>query len=104
MKKVFMGIVALLLVLAMTTPALAMKHKTMYATQDKVKVYLAPDTSSKVVLKLEKGKEITAVDKTDDGKWYGFYPPDDSYGICWVQKNTSAPKSPATTNGPSGRS
>ena len=86
MRKFIVCALALLVLMLAATPALAGVGDEMYATKDGVKVYLEPDKDSEVVLRLEKGESVHVMEESDNGKWYGYYPPDDSMGLCWVQE------------------
>ena len=69
MKKAFVSILALLLLVAVAATATA-EEWVMYAQKDGVKVYADRDTSSKVLKKLDAGDKVTIEDVTMNGKWY----------------------------------
>ena len=83
MKKLAITLLCLMLLSALTAPALAMGTKDMYVTKDGVKVYAEPDKHSEVIGRVYKGELIRFIDRSEDGKWYGTY---DGGDMGWIQK------------------
>ena len=84
MRKWRIPLIALVLLVALASSALAMGTKDMYVTKDNVKAYDTPSKHGNVVETFDRGDLITFIDVSDDGKWYGYYLGEDYMG--WVQK------------------
>lgn len=79
MKRLLTMLIALMLLSALATSALAAvevlevdEPYQMYAVQDDVKVYAKHSTKSDVLKKLARNDEITVEKETDDDKWCAF--------------------------------
>ena len=70
MKKLWISLLAVALLMALAVSASAMGTKTFYATKDGVKVYDEPSKHGEVVDKLYKGEEVECLGPSEDGKWY----------------------------------
>ena len=68
MKKLALSVIAVILLLALSAPALAaikVDPYTMFVTKDGVKVYKKASTKAKVLLKLKRNQEILIDQESD---------------------------------------
>ena len=87
MKRFIVFLMALTLLLAFATPALANAGEYLYVDVDSAKVFNKPNTDSKVLKKLKGGTKVRVLSQSEDNKWYCVkIKLDDETKEGWIQR------------------